>query len=145
LTLSIGNSFLILNIEAFFKPGWEKSGWFGASRKSVADNFPGGTIEEMKAITTSNSCGLEETTTAGRSFSVGRLVKGKGTRTISPRLRRVWGISIDSLSVFDGINVFARTAEEIVTASFLATSAIREGGKPSSKIENVHSLLLSEV
>jgi len=62
------NSFLILNTEAFFKPASGKSGWFGVSRKSVADNFPMGTIEEIKAITTSISCGLEETITAGRSF-----------------------------------------------------------------------------
>jgi len=33
--------------------------------------------EEIKAITTSISCGLEETIIAGRSFSVVRSVKGK--------------------------------------------------------------------
>lgn len=75
--------------------------------------------EEIKAMTTSISYGLEEIMIAGRSFSAVRLVKGKGTRTISPRLRRVCGISIDPFPIFDGINVFVRMIEEIVTASFL--------------------------
>ena len=75
LVLSIVKSLFILNTEAFFRPVLEKSGGIGASGKSAIGNSPNGTIEEIKAITMSDSCGSAEIMTAGRNFPVVKSVK----------------------------------------------------------------------
>jgi len=126
--LSMVKSFFILKIDAFFSPLLEKSGWSGVSRKSVLANSPEGTMDEIKAMTTSSSCGSGDTMTAGRSFSAVRSVKGKGTSTMSPRLRRVWGISIEPFPILDSINVFADATEETITASFVGNFSNKGGG-----------------
>lgn len=126
--LSMVKSFFSLKTETFFSPVLEKSGWSGVSIKSVSANFLEGTMDEIKAMTTSSSCGSGDTMTAGRSFSAVRSVKGKGTSTMSPRLRRVWGISIEPFSILDSINVFAGTTEETVTASFVSNFSNKGGG-----------------
>lgn len=126
--LSMVKSFFILKTEDFFSPVLEKSGWSSVSRKSVSANSLEGTMDEIKAMTISSSCGSGDAIIAGRSFSAVRSVKGKGTSIISPRLRRVWGISIESFPILNSINVFVRTAEEAVTASFAGNFSNKGGG-----------------
>ena len=78
LVLSMVKSFFILKTAVFFNPLWEKSGWSGVSRKSTTASSPEGITEEIKAMTTSSSCGSGDTITAGSQFFRNEVAKREG-------------------------------------------------------------------
>jgi len=75
----------ILNTDDFFSPVAKKSVSVFLSTTLFARGF--WVIEETNAMITSLCCSSAEMMTAGRTFVLERSVKGKGTRTMSPRLR----------------------------------------------------------
>jgi len=70
-------------------------------------------------MTTSISCGSTDIMTAGRTFSVVRSVKGKGTRTMSPFRSTAFALRSDFLSILHGVNVLIGMVQKIVAATFL--------------------------
>ncbi len=90
-----------------------------------------GTTEEPKASVRSLPCGSAETTSAGRTFVDVRSVKGKGTRTRSPRR----SIAVPHrLPVLAGVDVLGRVGEKFERAA--GRRKLRYGppqaGKPQS-------------
>lgn len=63
--------------------------------------------------------------TAGRTFELVRSVKGKGTRTISPRLRVV---ELDFFSIGEGIDIFFWIIQELKTLGFFSKFAYKQAG-----------------
>ena len=70
-------------------------------------------------MTISVSDGSLDIITAGRSFLLVKSVKGKGTRTISPRLSRVFSMESDFFSILQGVNVLTGIVQEFVAISLL--------------------------
>jgi len=81
------SSLSILNMDDFFNPVAKKSVSVFLSITSFARGFS--VIEEINAMITSLCWSSAEMMTAGRTFVLERSVKGKGTRTMSPRLREM--------------------------------------------------------
>lgn len=113
----------ILNTDDFFSPVAAKSMSVFLSITSLAYRFS--VIEEINAMITSLCCGSAEMRTAGRTFVLDRSVKGKGTRTMSPRLREP---VLEIIAVREGINVFARVVEKVERFAFLRRLGDKQSG-----------------